>query len=113
MRVNHSEVIVQDPSYTSRLASLPAYTSSLQTRYPPVCESCRPAVEEEIQRKETMARTRALGGALKETRAIGRVRRGEREQQRKRSLRMLLWKIQGVAWLACLGFSLLLNGASE
>ena len=108
---SHSGVMsVQDPTYSSRLASLPVYTTSLQARYPPVCDTCRPAVDEEIQRKETMARTRALGGALKETKSIARARKTELERQRKSDRRMLVWKVQAVVWALCYVFSLSMNG---
>jgi hypothetical protein len=106
-----AKCLMQDRTYASRLASLPTYTQSLQSRYPPVCDSCKPSVEEEIHRKETMARTRALGGALKESRTAARVRTTEREHQRKLNRRMVLWKVQGVLWLTSLAFSLSVNGA--
>ncbi|KAF9527792.1 Ima1 N-terminal domain-containing protein [Crepidotus variabilis] len=52
------------PEYESRVEMLPAYRESLQERYPPVCETCMPLVEDEIKRKEHMARVHALGGWL-------------------------------------------------
>ncbi|KAF8913017.1 hypothetical protein CPB84DRAFT_1841443 [Gymnopilus junonius] len=54
----------ESPEYQSRLELLPAYRDSLHVRYPPVCESCLPQVEEEIRKKDQMARVKALGGYL-------------------------------------------------
>ncbi|KAI6095514.1 hypothetical protein EDD16DRAFT_1720788 [Pisolithus croceorrhizus] len=55
------------PDYARRLEQLPAYRESLHIRYPQVCAQCSPAVEDEIKRKDQMARTQALAGFLKDT----------------------------------------------
>ncbi|KAF9244549.1 Ima1 N-terminal domain-containing protein [Melanogaster broomeanus] len=64
----------QHPEYAQRLEQLPAYRESLHVRYPPVCVNCSPAVEDEIQRKNQMARTKALGGWLKDSKWKNRER---------------------------------------
>ncbi|KAL5535747.1 hypothetical protein ACEPAF_3841 [Sanghuangporus sanghuang] len=88
----------EDPSYATRIAQLPAYIASLQSRYPPVCPSCQPAVDAEIARKDEFARTRALANALKTTSRppprAGNVMTPMKSSQR--SLRT--WRIRGVLW---------------
>ncbi|KAK7059127.1 hypothetical protein VNI00_001753 [Paramarasmius palmivorus] len=89
-----------DPSYERRLEDLPAYRESLHIRYPPVCENCLPAVEEELQRKNNMARSQALGGWLKETKGKERQRRvsATRVEREKASREFAAWKIRGSLW---------------
>ena len=108
---NHSAVLAnltvpQDSSYERRLADLPHYTASLQTRYPPVCERCLPGVEEEIARKDAMARSRLLGGALKDSRSrastptiTNRPHRMVSGQARERRS-LARWKVNGVLWVS-------------
>ncbi|KIO29352.1 hypothetical protein M407DRAFT_21577 [Tulasnella calospora MUT 4182] len=55
-----------DPAYKQLLEQLPAYKESLNLRYPPLCPSCTPAVEEVLERKNQMARTSVLGGWLRQ-----------------------------------------------
>ena len=86
-----------DPSYDSRVAALPDYTASLQLRYPPVCPSCLPAVEEEIKCKDEMARTRALAGALKASNPRGASGKNHNAKQKKANLRS--WRIRGILWV--------------
>lgn len=87
-----------DPSYATRIAQLPAYIASLQSRYPPVCPSCQPAVDAEIARKDEFARTRALANALKATsRPPSRIGTAATPvKSSRRSLRT--WRIRGVLW---------------
>jgi len=54
---------VQNMNLASK-CSLPT-AKSLHVRYPPVCDSCLPLVEDELRQKEQMARVKALGGSLK------------------------------------------------
>ncbi|KLO20762.1 hypothetical protein SCHPADRAFT_992074 [Schizopora paradoxa] len=91
-----------DPVYASRIASLPAYTASLQARYPPVCASCLPGVEEEIARKDSMARTRALGGALKASNVRGREKGRAAINASKKRRSLFFWKVRGLLWCTTL-----------
>ncbi|KAJ6604493.1 Ima1 N-terminal domain-containing protein [Mycena vulgaris] len=72
-----------------RIQTLEEYRESLHLRYPPVCDSCRPAVEEEIRRKDAMARTQALGKA-------------KQRQTRTKLPEMLVWRVRGCLWAATL-----------
>ncbi|KIJ54653.1 hypothetical protein M422DRAFT_200532 [Sphaerobolus stellatus SS14] len=96
-----------DPTYEARLAEMPAYTESLQERYPPVCNNCRPIIDEELKSKEQMARTSALGGWLKRSRHAGAQRSTEQLKGRRD---VLIWRIRGGLWtgtlLAFLGVDL-------
>ncbi|KIK91461.1 hypothetical protein PAXRUDRAFT_830840 [Paxillus rubicundulus Ve08.2h10] len=88
------------PDYRKRLEQLPAYRESLHVRYPPVCETCSPAVEDEIQRKNQMARTKALGGWLKESKGKDRQRQvssTERERERV-GYQLAVWRLRGALW---------------
>lgn len=91
----------QDPEYSRLLAQLPSYQSSLETRYPPICQSCLPAVEEEIQRRDHMARTSALGGFLKESRGKEKQRQVAitREKRDLVERRLFVWRIRGLLWI--------------
>jgi len=81
---------------------LPAYRESLHARYPPVCETCLPQVEEEIRRKEQMARVQALGGWL--TKGKERQRRVSSEASREKlaSDTLFWWKARGCLWALCM-----------
>ncbi|KAG8994265.1 hypothetical protein FRB94_007270 [Tulasnella sp. JGI-2019a] len=56
-----------DHMYQQLLGNMDAYKASLDVRYPPICSNCLPAVEEDIRRKDQMARSTALGGWLRKT----------------------------------------------
>lgn len=88
-----------DPSYKSRVAALSTYTASLQLRYPPVCAECRPAVEEEIARKDEMARTRALGGALKVSNRYSPTSARFSSTHSKATKNLISWKTRGFLWV--------------
>ncbi|KIJ68203.1 hypothetical protein HYDPIDRAFT_81318 [Hydnomerulius pinastri MD-312] len=90
----------QHPDYAKRLEQLPAYRESLHTRYPPVCSNCAPAVEDEIQRKNQMARTKALGGWLKDTRGKDRQRQvsGTAREREKLESQLFAWRMRGALW---------------
>jgi hypothetical protein len=79
---------------------LPEYRESLHVRYPPVCDNCMPAVEEEIKKKDSMARSQALGGWLKETKGKTTERRvSQTLQHRERvSKELTIWRIRGCLW---------------
>ncbi|KAL0071813.1 hypothetical protein AAF712_000735 [Marasmius tenuissimus] len=100
-----------DSSYERRLEELPAYKESLHSRYPPVCEDCLPIVEEEIQKKNIMARSQALGGWLKETKGKDRQRRvsGPTVERNKVIKEMVAWRIRGFLWALGLALSVIGN----
>ena len=58
---------VQDPEHDRRLASYDAYKASVHARYPPVCANCAAPVEEQIRKKDGMARSDALGRWLRDS----------------------------------------------
>lgn len=80
---------------------LPEYRESLYDRYPPVCASCTPLVEEEIKRKDNMARTRALGGWLRESKGKETQRRISGQKPREAiSVELAAWRVRGCLWVA-------------
>ena len=94
---------------------LPAYRESLHIRYPPVCDSCLPQVEEELRNKEQMARTKALGGYL--SKGKDRRRRVSGTYAAKGELpsdTLFWWKIRGLLWTftLCLSVSNTASGMS-
>ncbi|KAI0651964.1 Ima1 N-terminal domain-containing protein [Trametes meyenii] len=97
-----------DPEYGKRLEFLPEYRRSVELRYPPICGNCLPAVEQEIHKRDHMARVRALGGALKTTRGTDSHRRSSRTQKEKDKLERELgaWKVRGCLWVGCLAASI-------
>ncbi|KAI0305010.1 Ima1 N-terminal domain-containing protein [Russula brevipes] len=89
-----------DPDYAPRLAGFADYKASIYARYPPVCEKCAPLVEEEIRKKDGMARLNALGSWLTESK-----KKDTRRQvsllnaDRHRLYRELRWwKARGILW---------------
>ncbi|KAF5388560.1 hypothetical protein D9757_004594 [Collybiopsis confluens] len=90
--------------YEQKLEMLPQYGESLHARYPVVCSNCLPAVEDEIRKKDTMARSQALGGWLKETRGKVRQRRvsATLQEREKASKEILAWRVRGCLWGASL-----------
>ncbi|KAI0361496.1 hypothetical protein OH77DRAFT_1469186 [Trametes cingulata] len=97
-----------DPEYEKRLESLPEYRRSVEFRYPPICANCLPAVEEEIRKRDQMARVRALGGALKTTKGTDSRRRSSETKKERDKLERELraWKIRGCLWVGTLVCSL-------
>jgi len=92
-----------DPEYNQRLAVLPEYRESIETRYPPVCANCLPAVEEEIRRRDHVARTSALGGFLKESKGQARQRKISANQSKEKLDRSLvIWRVRGILWFTTL-----------
>ncbi|AAW41163.1 conserved hypothetical protein [Cryptococcus deneoformans JEC21] len=53
-----------DPSYPTLYANFSDYLSSLHARYPPVCSSCQPAVDDALRRSDHRAQMEAWGSAL-------------------------------------------------
>lgn len=91
----------QSPEYQARVEMLPAYRESLHTRYPPVCESCLPQVEEEIHRKEQMARATALGGWLSKGKERRRRVSGPTiEKERITPRAVYWWRVRGCLFAA-------------
>lgn len=90
----------QHPDYARRLEQLPAYRESLHVRYPPVCAQCSPAVEDEIKRKDQMARTQALAGFLKDTKGKDRQRRVSATGKERENLepQLAIWRLRGALW---------------
>lgn len=92
------------PDYTQRLEKLPEYRESLHVRYPPVCANCMPAVEEEIRKKDHMARTKALGGWLNDSRGKEKQRQdsGSTREREKLQTHLFLWRLRGFLWFMTL-----------
>lgn len=94
----------QDPNYATLLEKYPAYKVSLEARYPPVCNSCQPVVDEEIRRSEYQARTSVLGEWLKKSRSSGTAAKamGEEKLGIWAKGEEWLWKLRGLLWAASL-----------
>lgn len=103
----------QHPDYAQRLKKLPEYRESLHIRYPPVCANCMPAVEEEIRKKDHMARTKALGGWLNDSRGKERRRKvlGSSGEREKLQTHLFLWKLRGLLWFMTLAVVLIAHSA--
>ena len=88
---------------------LPEYTNSLHLRYPPVCASCLPLVEEEINSKDHMARTAALGGWLKQSKGKEKQRRESDTTALSRKFRreMFIWRFRGCLWATTLASAMI------
>ncbi|KAG7450673.1 uncharacterized protein BT62DRAFT_529122 [Guyanagaster necrorhizus] len=86
--------------YERRVEMLPEYKESLHIRYPPVCANCLPAVEDEIQAKDKMARVNALGRFLKNTKGKEQTRHVSAPEltKEKLTLGMLMWRCRGCLW---------------
>jgi len=96
--------VLQDPDYEPRLAGFAAYKASIYTRYPPVCEKCAPLVEEEIRKKDFLARSNALGSWLNESKKKAlRPQVSVPHIDRNKLYRELRWwTARGVLWVATL-----------
>jgi len=107
------EDLFQDPEYSTRLEMLPQYRESLHLRYPPVCSECLPAVEDEIQKKNHMARTKALGAWLNESRGKEKQRRVSEVHpgMERISTEVIIWRIRGFLWMATFATATLYNFA--
>lgn len=89
----------------------PEYKESLHMRYPPVCESCIPGVEDEIRRKDQMARAKALGASLRNSRGKENKRRvpGKGRVREKETTEFYWWKIRGGLWFTTSTVSFMFN----
>ena len=99
-----TRVVLQDPDYEPRLASFAAYKASMHARYPPVCERCGPLVEEEIRKKDEMARSNALGSWLNESKKKDTRRQvlSSSMDRYKLSRELRWWAARGVLWVITL-----------
>ncbi|KAF4605057.1 hypothetical protein EYR40_003840 [Pleurotus pulmonarius] len=103
----------ESPQYDQRVAMLPEYRESLHARYPPVCEMCQQSVDDEIHRKDNMARVSALGGWLKDSKGKDKQRRVSASVEREKvNMELLLWRIRGCLWAGTNLISLTFNGLS-
>lgn len=94
---------------------LPEYRNSLHLRYPPVCDKCQPAVDEEIRAKDQMARTKALGGWLKQSKGKEKERKvsGTSKQWDNLSVEIAAWRVRGGLWYTTLAMALAGYAAGE
>ncbi|OJA16235.1 hypothetical protein AZE42_00059 [Rhizopogon vesiculosus] len=101
------------PDYEQRLEKLPEYRESLHIRYPPVCDNCMPAVEEEIRKKDHMARTKALGGWLNDSRGKEKRRKGSGSSGERERLQahLFFWRLRGLLWFVTLAVVLVAHSA--
>lgn len=99
------------PDYAQRLEKLPEYRESLHIRYPPVCANCMPAVEEEIRKKDHMARTKALGGWLNDSRGKEKQRQvtGSSREREKLQTHLFLWRLRGFLWFMTLAIAVVVH----
>lgn len=107
--------LLQDPSYERRLEMLPDYRNSLHVRYPPVCDKCQPAVDEEIRTKDHMARTKALGGWLKQSKGKEKQRKVSAAGKQRDNLvvELAAWRFRGGLWCSTLMVVLVGNATGE
>jgi hypothetical protein len=101
-----------DPEYESRLAQWPAYEQSLYARYPPVCDDCEDNVSKEIARKDSLARSTALGGFLKDSKSKDRTRTAvaPRRTSVGTDKSLLVWYIRGALWVLTTLIALIISG---
>ena len=93
---------------------LPAYRESLYVRYPPVCDSCLPLVEDEIRQKEQMARIKALGGSLTKGKERRRKASGPEIEKEKSTVdTMFWWKVRGYLWALSFVVSIMCSAAGK
>lgn len=100
----HLRSVSQDPDYAPRLAGFEAYKASIHARYPPVCEKCAPLVEDEIRKKDFVARSNALGSWLNESKKKDTRRQESLSNMDRHKLYRELrwWRARGVLWVATL-----------
>ncbi|GAA5844115.1 hypothetical protein JCM9279_003736 [Rhodotorula babjevae] len=94
-----SELDPDDPdSDLSAFPPLDTYRQSLDARYPLVCSSCAPVVEDTIRERDYRVKAQALGWRLRESqRAREREERVSEERRRGDGRR---WTVEGWAWRA-------------
>lgn len=97
--------VLQDPDYAPRLAGFAAYKASIYARYPLACERCAPLIEEEIRKKDDMARSNALGSWLNESKKKDTRRQRvalSSMDRHKLSRELRWWTARGALWVATL-----------
>ncbi|VDB99853.1 unnamed protein product [Peniophora sp. CBMAI 1063] len=91
-----------DPEYRYRLDTYDEYKRTLEARYPPLCGPCSVLVEEEIRRKNSMARLNVLGRGLANTKRTDKKRQVSASMDDRMQLKreLLWWRLRGVLfWL--------------
>jgi hypothetical protein len=101
----------QDPDYARRLSGYDTYKASIEARYPQVCANCAPLVEEEIRRKDSMARSNALGKFLNNTKSTDKRRLAtvSLKDRKKMEWELRWWTLRGVLFCVTLGSSLFVD----
>ncbi|KZV59780.1 hypothetical protein PENSPDRAFT_552515, partial [Peniophora sp. CONT] len=86
-----------DPEYKYRLDTYEEYKRTLEARYPPLCSACSVLVEEEIRRKNSMARLNVLGRGLVNTKRTDRKRQVSASMYDRVHLNreLLWWRVRG------------------
>ena len=99
-----SAFIPQDPDYEPRLVDFAAYKASIYARYPPVCEKCAPLVDDEIRKKDVVARSNALGSWLNESKKKDTRRQVSVSNMDRHKLYRELrwWTARGFLWVVTL-----------
>ncbi|PCH33734.1 hypothetical protein WOLCODRAFT_129941 [Wolfiporia cocos MD-104 SS10] len=93
----------EHPKYQQRSAALAEYQRSIEARYPPVCENCAPAIEEEIRKRDHMAQTQALGTFLSKSKRARQELSARSQHDRIRMMReIILWRARGLLWILTL-----------
>jgi hypothetical protein len=96
--------IPQDPDYEPRLAKFATYKATIYARYPPVCDKCAPLVEDEIRKKDVVARSNALGSWLNESKKKDTRRQVSVSNMDRHKLYRELrwWTARGFLWVVTL-----------
>lgn len=97
----------QDSSFPALYADLPNYLAGLHSRYPPVCRSCQPAVDEALHKSDMRAQTEAWGSAL----SRGQTSSEGRSFSRITWIEVLVWRIRGL--LFCIDATMSLGSAAS
>ncbi|WWC92208.1 uncharacterized protein L201_007162 [Kwoniella dendrophila CBS 6074] len=98
-----------DPSYPMLYNELPNYIAKLQSRYPPVCRNCQPAVDEALRKSDHRAQVQAWSSALdrgfKSTHGV----KGSNDSRDGSAGRweVIVWRIRGILWWIGLALSIL------
>ncbi|KAF7320124.1 Ima1-N domain-containing protein [Mycena kentingensis (nom. inval.)] len=85
------------------------YRQSIESRYPLVCDLCRSDVEAEIHKKNTMARSAALGAWLNQTKGKTKQRLISPQEAERISRELFAWRVRGCLWAATALICLLCN----
>ncbi|WRT70630.1 uncharacterized protein IL334_007628 [Kwoniella shivajii] len=97
----------EDHSYPMLYAELPNYLTKLHSRYPPVCRSCQPAVDEILKKSDHRAQVEAWGSALNrgfrtsDTHADS----SKRDMNTVGKGDIITWSLRGALWWTGLGLN--------